>query len=318
MKKIKLKFLTLLTILLPFSVWAQDVSFEGILTTRVSFGGIDLSNLVEKIDNQNGDANQQIQNFFTNLSAKDQAKFQTLAQRNPLMPMMLMMTPPKGTIYLKNGVALAKTKGLSYNIEHYHNPQTDEAFLYTASLLNQGDEVTAAYKPSEGYDALFSDDKRITTEFYNLAKLSETAQVAGYPCSITSYTLKSQQKKQQAANGLPVAEVRKLLVYTSKDMTKSINFSHPYYLPEENGIMRIDIFMDETNEPTMIYEIVKVEKKTIDANLLQPKMSTPLYKLTDTTYGLKLFAIIMEGMAALNGEDDDEIYDDDDYDDEDE
>lgn len=36
-------------------------------------------------------------------------------------------------------------------------------------------------------------------------------------------------------------EIRKLQVYTSKGISKTINFPHPYYLPEDDRIMQTDI-----------------------------------------------------------------------------
>lgn len=296
MKRIKWLFLMVVTVLLSFSAWAQG-SFEGILTTRVSVGGIDMSALVEKIDYQKGDVQQQMRVFFQNLPAEDMKSYQSTISRNPMIAMALIITPPKAVIYLKNGIALAKTKGLGYEIQHYHNQQSDEAFIYTASLINPQNAITAAYKPSEGYLDLFTDDKRITSEQYTVEKLTKTIQVAGYTCSGASYTPKLQQKG---------SSIHKLLVYTSKDMPTAINFSHPYYFPEEDGIMRIDIFMDDSNEPVMVYEITDVQKTAVDNNLLQGKKNEPLYELTDLEYGMKVLGIVMGGMKSDDNDDDDD------------
>lgn len=75
-----------------------------------------------------------------------------------------------------------------------------------------------------------------------------------------------------------------------------INFSHPYYLPEDNGIMRIDIYLNNAAEPTMAYEMVSVNKAPISDGMLVPKKTEPLYELTDMNYGMKLLGIMMGGM----------------------
>ncbi|WP_028297343.1 hypothetical protein [Olivibacter sitiensis] len=287
------------------ALFAQS-AFEGTLTTRVTFAGVDMSPITEKIDYERGDVKEQMATLYKSIPAKDLSRLQDMMEKNPMMGFALAMTPPQATIHVKDKVAFARTRGLGYEIQHYHNELTDEALLYTASLIQPDEAVTASYKPSQGYEALFTDDKRITTEKFNVEHSPQTATVAGYACAISTYTPKSLQADAGSAMGIPSVQVHKLVVYTSKDLPKGINFSHPYYLPEDHGIMRIDIYLDKGTEPTMVYEMTSVKKATIDDSMLVPKKTEPLYALTDINYAMKLLGIMMGGMTALDTADDDE------------
>jgi len=286
----------------------QDPVFQGILTTKVSLAGVDLSTITENIDYQKGDIQQQLAALYKIIPAQDFARMQSMMEKNPMLGMAMIMTPPQATIYIKDKVAMVKTKGLGYEIQHYHNEQSDEAFLYTASLIQPTEAVTSAYKPSDGYEELFTADKRISSQNFKVERSSNTADVAGYMCSIATYTPKALQQEAASSLGMPAIQLHKLVVYTSKDLPRGINFSHPYYLPEDHGIMRIDIYLDNGNEPTMVYEIVSVKKTPVSDDMLITKKTAPLYALTDMDYGMKLLGIMMGGMAAFggDGEDDDD------------
>lgn len=301
----KVLMLLLLTVCCAKVSFAQAV-FEGTLKTRVTMAGVDMSVITEKIDYSKGDLGGQIATLYKSSPAQDLSRLQALTEQNPMMGLALAMTPPQATIHVKDKVVFARTKGLGYEIQHYHNLASDEAFLYTASLVQPGEQLTASYKPSDGYEALFTGDKRITTDNFNVDRSGKVATVAGYACAISTYTSKSLQANSGSATGIPSLEVRKLMVYTSKDLPKGLNFSHPYYLPEDHGIMRIDIYLDNGPEPTMVYEMVSVKKVPISDNMFIQKKSAPLYALTDTNYGMKLFGIMIGGMAAMGSGDNDE------------
>lgn len=271
--------------------------FEGIIKTRVSVAGIDMARIIEKIDYQKGNVQEQLAAQYKLLPASSMSKLEDMMKKNPMLGLVLAMTPPQATIYVKEKIAMVKSKGLGYELQHYHNEELDQAFLYTRSLLNT-EAVTASYQPSKGYEQLFSQDKRPSLNNFTISRSTQTAQVAGLNCDIATYTAKTGLKQP--------GTVSKLIVYTSKLMPKGINFSHPYYLPEANGIMRIDIYLDDSQTPTMCYEVTSIQKTTVAADMLQPKKSTPIYQLTDREYSLKLLAVMMGGMATLGQNDDDD------------
>lgn len=320
MKKIVFAgLLTMMTSLLAFAdtssvkrpLALNPPPFEGTLTTKILLGGVDLSILTDNIDYSKGDVQQQIKAAYAKLSAGDLERLKKLTEANPMMGMVIMMTPPKGTITLKGDVAVARTRGFGYEIAHYHNRIKDEAYIYTGSLVDTNNNATATYKPSGGYSALFAGDKLVNPDEYAIGKLPGTVTVAGYNCTRSVYTPKNPgAKKEAAVPGMPAMALQKLIVYSSADMPADINFSHPYYFPEKTGVMRIDIYFDKDEKPTMVYEVVDVKKGNVGDAALTVKKTEPLFNLASGNvmeYGMKLMGIMMGGMSAggtENGDDD--------------
>lgn len=303
MKLLKYIFVSLLTILFYQNLSAQT-SFEGVITSRVTVGGVDFGKIIEKIDYNKPHIQDQFSSLYKNLPPQSLVKLQEVIQKNPMMGLVLVMTPPQATIYIKGKVVNLTARGLGYQIQHYHDEQLDQASIYTNSLIQPQNAVTSIYKPSEGYRELFGNGKYINLEHFQIQRLSKTAIVANYPCAIATYTPKNTiPSTNQNAGGLPI---HKLVVYTNKDIPKGINFSHPYYLPENNGILRIDIYLDKGEEPTMVYEIVDIKKTMIGQNLLLPKKNDPTYVLKDPQYSMKVLGIMMQGMSLMQNDDDED------------
>ncbi|RXK86919.1 hypothetical protein [Filimonas effusa] len=284
---------------------AGDPPFEGTLTTKVLIGGVDLSVITENIDYSKGDIKQQITDAYKKLSKEDLERLKKLTEANPMMGMAIMMTPPKGTITIKGDVTVARTRGLGYEIAHYHNRGKDDAYIYTGSLTDTSNNATATYKPSAGYAALFAGDKLVNADEYIIEKLPGTVSVAGYTCTKSVYTPKNPgANKQAAVPGMPAMTLQKLVVYSSAALPADINFSHPYYLPEKNGVMRIDIYFDKNDTPAMVYEVVDVKKASVNDTALAVRKTEPLYDLAGGNvmeYGMKLMGIMMGGLS-MQGE----------------
>ena len=274
---------------------SAQTAFEGTLTTRVTVAGVDMSQVTEAIDYGKGNIQEQMEAAYRQLPAADLSRLQTVMTENPMMGLVVAMTPPKATVYVKGQTALAHIRGLGYEIIHAHNEQKDEAFIYTASLMPSGDAVTAGYQPSQGYEGAFAEDKRITADQFDMARSAGTADVAGHSCTITTYTPKAGTTEPAGFN----APLHKLVVYSSKDLPKGINFSHPYYLPEESGILRIDIYLDDTTEPSMVYEVTDIDESPVDDSLLTPRKTEPVYTLSDSDYGMRVLGILLGGLGAM-------------------
>jgi hypothetical protein len=75
-------------------------------------------------------------------------------------------------------------------------------------------------------------------------------------------------------------------------MPKSLNFIHPYYLEEDNGIMKIDLFFSE-NTP-MVYEFKKVTPRSVAEAEMAIKESQPVYdsKTEAQALGMKIMGIM--------------------------
>lgn len=277
----------------------SNTDFEGVLTTLVTIAGVDISVLSEGIDYTKNNRAEQVAELYKKIPPADLARMQATLQKEPLLGMALMILPPKGTLYVKGNATLAHAKGVGYELYNYHNSDSDQGILYMGSLVMPSEVITANYKPSQDLDSLFSKDKLITSDAFAIERTGKTETVAGYPCTISVYTPKSPAQVKNY-------KLRKLIVYTSKDMPKGINFSHPYYLPEDHGVLRIDAYMTDEDQPTAIYQITAVKKTAVSDDQLQPKKSQPVYSLTDMQYGLKALAIMMGGLSALGSKNEDD------------
>ena len=304
----KIVFAVLLIMVTATIALAGDPPFEGTLTTKVLIGGVDLSVVTDNIDYSKGDVKQQMSSAYAKLSKEDLERLKKLTEANPMMGMVVMMTPPKGTITIKGDVTVARTRGLGYEIAHYHNRVKDEAWIYTGSLTDTNNNATATYKPSAGYAALFAGDKLVNADDYTIEKLPGTVSVAGYNCTKSVYTPKNPgANKQAAVPGMPAMALQKLIVYSSAALPADINFSHPYYLPEKSGVMRIDIYFDKNDTPAMVYEVVDVKKANVSDAALAVRKTEPLYDLVNGNimeYGMKLMGIMMGGMSSSEAGDD--------------
>ncbi|SEM49926.1 hypothetical protein SAMN05216436_10518 [bacterium A37T11] len=280
---------------------------EGVLDTKVSMYGVDLSPLT---DEANGTTmKERMEVLKKKIPAAKAEALKTKIESNPMMGLAMVLLPPRGTIYLKKDVVLGKIYGLGYYLEHYHNLQSDEGVIYMSSLEEPLTEATASYQPSKGYEKVYSGNKMIHADQFNITKESGSVTVAGYPCQRSIYTAKNLNAEAPSSMaGMTTPIVHKLVVYTSDKVSKSINFSHPYYLPEDHGILRIDAYYDESKEPSAVYEVTAVKPQTVTDELLAVKKSKPLYAIDDVTYGMKVMTIMFGGLSSLK---DDQDADDD-------
>lgn len=277
----------------------NEPGFEGVITTKISLWGIDLSPITENIDYAKGNIQQQMKSIYMDKMNNQFAALQSKLEANPMMGMALLLLPPKGYLYVKDQKAIAKTKGIGYQLDHYHNLQSDEAIVHTASLINPAEAVTSSYIPSQGYEELFGNDKYINAANFTITKSPKKVNVAGYSCDVSVYTSKGDIEEVENSMGIPTVNINKLIVYSSPKIPNSINFSHPYYIPEDNGIIRIDIYLDQSNEPTIVYEATSIEEKKIEQEVFNINKTTPVYKLTDMEYAMKLMQVMFGGFMGM-------------------
>lgn len=273
---------------------------EGLLETKISMYGVDLSPLTEATASAKDNIQDPMKALKDRVPAEKLEALQTKLKGNPMMGLAMLLLPPKGSIYLRKDAALARIYGLGYYMEHSHNLQTDEGIIYMSSQAQPEKEATASYHPSEGYDKVFSGDRLIHPDQFTITKENGTFTVAGHPCQRSVYTARNLTAPASATlPGMPAPQLHKLVVYTSDRISKSINFSHPYYLPEEHGILRIDAYYDDGNEPSAVYEVTAVKPQIVTDELLAIKKSEPLYKIDDVQYGMKVMEIMFGGLSAL-------------------
>src|SRR5690606_24159996 len=136
-----------------------------------------------------------------------------------------------------------------------HDVKNDEGKFFLRTLVQTDEippedrELSFHYVPSA--DLGVGSGGAIDVLMYDREVAAEKAVVAGYSCQVSTYTIQSQHiPEPDPENPLPPTPIcYKLVVYTSDAFNKTINFTHPFYLPEDAGILKLEIFYDNGDEP---------------------------------------------------------------------
>lgn len=246
---------------------ANEPFKEGVIELDIYFPGNDLSELLKKTDPSKGNIKQQMEKAISTVDAQQQQRIQSSVQNNPIMAMQVILAPLlQNRIFVKGDDVTAKCDGLTYHLENTLNAANNSGKIYVVSQSNPKNAVTFNYD-----DEFFGNSTlqtKIDSELYDRVETEETKTIAGYVCKKMIYTLKG--------NASPMSIV-KLDVWTSKQMPQSLNFIHPYYLEEDYGIMKIDLYPKLESEPGLVYEFKKVTPTTVESADMSIKQSTPLY-----------------------------------------
>lgn len=238
---------------------------EGIISVDIHFPKNQLSSLLKKIDPAKGSIEQQLKSLTETLSPEEQYKIKKLTESDPFIAMQVVMAPLNSKIYVKENVVTAISDGLSYHLENTVNASSNTGTVYVASRANPSNTVTINY--DEYFFGKSQLQVKIDPESYTRRETNETKLIAGYKCKKSIYTSKTNAPMR----------VAKLEVWTSEQMPKSLNFIHPYYLEEEHGIMKIDLFANGIEGVSMVYEFKTVSPKKLNDSDIDIVQTSPVY-----------------------------------------
>lgn len=271
---------------------------EGIVEMGIFSNDLDLGLLIQKVDFSKPDVKAQFDNLLKN--DKDvKAIFELIENagvQNPLAPLALTLNMAESTYYIKKDEVLGKVTGFGWTMDNYHNQGEDKGTLYyetltkTTQIAEQDRKIYTNFKPSQNKFSGASND--VDFSQYNRSKLSTKEIVAGYACDVYVYT-----PKQNDPNA--PAQLHKLIVYASPLFNKTINFTHPYYLEEEAGILRLDIFYADAKTPTLVMKPKLIDQRILDGSALKSRTATPAYTELSTEWAIKALGITMSGWAAV-------------------
>ena len=268
----------------------SDTAFsEGMLTMEISMPGNPLAEILGKLDPSKGNIEEQLAEEIGKLPIEEQVALSEFFEDNPMFALVALMTPLRSELYVRPDEILAKVHALNYYLENYQSTSEDKGVVYLESLSSDENHMMGTYTPSLSESIWQS--VTITHEDYNIERLNTTAVVAGFECRVASYTLKNIPDDEADQNPF------NLLVYTSEAMPKELNFQHPFYIPEDNGILRIDVSYDKEGKNKMIYQAVNVESKTLGDADFVTETSPNVYDLDsdDPAAGLAIMAIMFGG-----------------------
>ncbi|WP_303311438.1 hypothetical protein [Hymenobacter sp. BT730] len=269
---------------------------QGIITTRVSLPGNPYDKLLSQIDPAKGNVQDQMQQLAMRMTPAEQQQFQAEAEKlSPALVMGAMMLPRKGTIYCRGQEARVSTDGLSYHLENYFDGAKNSGLLLMAAHAS-AERVAYTYNAAtmkKSWQSIV-----VTEEDYTLKTSPETSLIAGYPCQKTTYTLKPgaaapTTDEPGAISQKPVA----LDVWTSAQIPQLLNFAHPVYVKEKNGITKLVVYFDKARKQIMVYEFASVQLKPVTPQDLQIKPNTPIldYAKDEMQIGMKSLAIMLGG-----------------------
>ncbi len=285
---------------LPFS--------EGTIEMGMYGRGVDLGYFIDRIDFSRDDVREQFEELSGNTEEGQQlaAILQEYSRTNPFAALGLIINASSCTYYIKGDVVLGKAKGFGYTFDNYHDAKNDQGKVFvrtevqTTEIPEEDRALSVTYIPS--VDLGMGSGGAIETSWYDRQVAAQTEVVAGYPCTVSTYTIKTQYiPEPDPENPLPQSPVcYKLVVYTSSAFNKTINFTHPFYLPEDSGILKLEIYYDDGEEPTLVMQPKEISPRAIGDAEMQIEERQPVYDINDPSLAWKILAIFFSGWGALD------------------
>lgn len=240
---------------------------EGKIKIQITTPNNVLGKLLQEVDPSKGNIQNQMKTLGEELTAKERAQLEEQTKKMGLMNLAILMLPPKGAIYLKEGAATAKFDGLTYHGENTVNESKQTGMIYLKSQSSEK-AVTVSYTGSS-FKEMNTNELKVTD--YEIVNTGEESVVAGYLCTKSIYTLKNETALHKSSYGMPLNGAYKLEVWTSKQMPKVVNFFHPIYINEDAGIMKILIQFQKESDLTFLYEFTSVENRPVTENEMKIK-----------------------------------------------
>lgn len=245
-----------------------------------------------QIDPEAGEMEEQLEIIIQNLSEEDRGALQEFEEAfesgegpEGLAPFFAIIYLPilEHVIYIREDEATAKFDALTYHGENRYNLSSESGQYYINSRWYPENRISYTYIAEDLFDDFAQ--TAIDDEFYDIEQTGVTETIAGYTAAKRIYTVKNTDN--------PAGPYR-LEVWTSEEMTKSVNFSHPFYLEEEGGIMKIAAFLTPDESFPIVYEFVNVTSRSVSDAEMAIQQSEPFYDYGEDadTVGLKMFDIL--------------------------
>lgn|SRR5690606_1307162 len=278
---------------------------EGIVEMGMFSHGIDIGHYIKNIDFSREDTREQLEELVAEAGLGNDllSHFQRIGERNPMAGLALMFNTVISDYHIKDDIVLGKSRGFGFIYNHLHDQGKDQGKIYMESLTSTEEipeadrKIYVEYTPSE--QAGVNPNTSFEAELFNREELPDTAPVLGYECDVTVYTLKPEFASVNPDNPMVYPMIRKLVVYTSPLFSNTINFTHPFYMPEEGGILRIDMYLDESEQPTLEMRPYKISSEKLDPAQLEIETAEPVYGIDDFSWGFKALAIFMSGWGTF-------------------
>lgn len=280
---------------------------EGIVEMGMFSHGIDIGHYIDHIDFSRNDTQEQLESLIAELGPENDlmSHFQAIGERNPMAAFVLMINTVISDYYIKDETVFGKSRGFGFVYDHFHDKGSDVGKIYMHTLASTPEIPEAdrtlyvEYSPSE--QAGTNPNSSFDVDLFDRQQLDRKENILGYACDVTRYTPKAGFTPPPADPANPIAGpmIHQLVVYTSPLFSNTINFTHPFYMPEEGGILRVDIFLENSDQPTLEMRPYQITPQVISEAQLGIESTEPVYQITDFSWGWKSLAIFMSGWATF-------------------
>jgi hypothetical protein len=235
---------------------------EGVVHTRISFPGNPINELLETIDLKKGDVEEQLKALQDEQKSEAYARKikammdKMTASEKQIMGKMMMavlMSPLYATIYFDQEKALAKAYALTYTLESYMNSQQGNGKM--VAQANDKSTAAAIKFTAASLDQAWQKESADAAH-YDIQWLTVVEKVSGIPCKKVVYTRKKSVSTDQKL-------AYKLIVWYAPQVSKQINFAHPFYLDIPHGVLKIDVHYDTGGKNRMVYQATSIEQKKV-------------------------------------------------------
>lgn len=271
---------------------------EGSVGMGIFSNEIDLGKLIGKIDFSKTNIKEQYEQLLAH-DADVKAIFDLTANmgnQNPLAAWAVTLNIAECTYNIKNDEVLGKVRGFGWTMDNYYNKSQDKASIYletlaqTDKITEQDKKIYSSYKPSENKGSGAMND--VDFSQFNREAKSTKQNILGYECDVVVYTPKIKDENAPM-------QLQKLVVYTSPLFNNVINFAHPFYLEEGQGILRLDIYYLNNEAPTLVMKPKEIKEIKLTAHDLTNRTTIPVYTQDDINWGFKALGIMMSGWGML-------------------
>lgn len=271
---------------------------EGFVEMGIFSNDIDLGKLIGKIDFSKANIKEQYEKLIAH-DADVKAIFDLIANmgnQNPLVAWAVTLNIAECTYNIKNEEVLGKVRGFGWSMDNYYNKSQDQAGLYletlvqTDKIIEQDKKIYSSYKPSENKGSGAIND--VDFSQFNREVKKDKQTILGYECDIVVYTPKIKDENAPM-------QLQKLVVYTSPLFSNVINFAHPFYLEEDQGILRLDVYYLNNETPTLVMKPKEIKEIKLTVHDLTNRATIPVYTQDDINWGFKALAIMMSGWGML-------------------
>lgn len=289
----------------------NDPFTEGTIEMGMYSHGLDLGYYIEHIDFSRHDIQEQLATLAQSAEGKALPDLiNELGQRNPFLAFTLVLNMNVATYYIKDHIVLGKAKGFGWEMENLHDRVNDlgkvvlRTLVTTDQIAEEDKEIYASYTPSEDLEPGYFG--YLDHSIFDRETDTKQENILGYACQKAIYTLKPEHRPVLGNPDddllFPSATLYKLVVYTSPQFDETINFTHPFYLPENDGILKLEIYYEESDNPTLVMQPKTISPRAIASTELQVHQGEPVYNIYDLEFGQKTWPIMFGGWGVLDEE----------------